>query len=172
MGTIDYMAPEQTGDSHDVDIRADIYALGATLFKLLCNQVPYANARLDTAVKKLNALATQPVPSIREIRSDVPKALDHVISKALAKDADERYATPEALARELAPFCEGAQLAEWASQTDQVLDGVDSFADSPEFVIPPNTRLAPGMSYYVKIDAYVVGDKAVSSRHISFTVED
>ncbi|MBI2479966.1 MAG: serine/threonine protein kinase [Planctomycetia bacterium] len=40
MGTIDYMAPEQTSASRDVDIRADIFSLGATLYKLLCGQAP------------------------------------------------------------------------------------------------------------------------------------
>ena len=49
---------------------------------------------------------------------------------------------------------------------------VDSFADAPEFRVPSHIRLAPGANYYVKVDAYVVGDKAVSSSHISFTVAD
>ncbi|NCF52977.1 hypothetical protein GWP57_15350 [Gammaproteobacteria bacterium] len=49
---------------------------------------------------------------------------------------------------------------------------IDSFADAPEFRVPSHIRLAPGANYYVKIDAYVVGDKAVSSSHISFTVAD
>lgn len=49
---------------------------------------------------------------------------------------------------------------------------VDSFADTPEYAVPPHIRLAPGMNYYVKIDAYVIGDKAVSSSHIYFTVAD
>jgi hypothetical protein len=49
---------------------------------------------------------------------------------------------------------------------------VDSFSDTAEFVLPTHIRLAPGADYYVKIDAYVLGDKAVSSRHIHFMVKD
>lgn len=49
---------------------------------------------------------------------------------------------------------------------------VDSFADAPAYAVPPHIRLAPGTNYYVKIDAYVVGDKAVSSSHVHFTVAD
>ncbi|MDX1480423.1 MAG: hypothetical protein R3315_02030 [Woeseiaceae bacterium] len=49
---------------------------------------------------------------------------------------------------------------------------VDSFADTAEFTVPPHVRLEPNVTYYVKIDAYVVGDKAVSSSHIPFTVAE
>jgi len=104
MGTIDYMAPEQTGDSHDVDIRADIYGLGATLFKLLCDRAPYAEKRFDTAIKRLKALATQPVPSIQELRAEIPADLDTVVKKMLAKEAADRYATPQQLVDALQPF--------------------------------------------------------------------
>ena len=58
MGTLDYMAPEQGGDSHQVDIRADVYSLGATLYKLLCGEAPFGAAKYDTPVKKLVALGT------------------------------------------------------------------------------------------------------------------
>ncbi|MCH7726307.1 MAG: serine/threonine protein kinase [Planctomycetes bacterium] len=95
MGTIDYMAPEQTGDSRDIDIRADIFGLGATLYKLLCGQAPYSDPKYNTAVKKLAALATEPIPSITERRLEVPEELAALLEKMLAKDADHRFATPQ-----------------------------------------------------------------------------
>jgi hypothetical protein len=49
---------------------------------------------------------------------------------------------------------------------------VDSFTDTAEYAVPSHIELAPGVDYYVKIDAYVVGDKAVSSSHTHFTVSD
>jgi len=75
MGTVDYMAPEQGSDSHEVDIRADTYSLGATLYKLLCGQAPFAGKQYDTPVKKLMALATKPATPIGERRPEVPQGL-------------------------------------------------------------------------------------------------
>ena len=57
MGTIDYMAPEQAEDTHSVDIRADLYSLGATFYTLLTGQPPYSGAEFDTPMKKMAAMA-------------------------------------------------------------------------------------------------------------------
>ncbi|HUG68011.1 MAG TPA: protein kinase [Pirellulaceae bacterium] len=128
MGTIDYMAPEQTGDSHDVDIRADIYGLGATLFKLLSGSAPYAAERLDTMVKKLNALATQPVPAIREHREEVPEELAAIVTNMLAKEASHRPATPQEVADALAPFAAGCDLPTLVASYEEQRSATD---DSP-----------------------------------------
>lgn len=111
MGTIDYMAPEQGGDSHQVDIRADIYSLGATLYKLLTGVAPFAGEKFDTPVKKLMALATQSPNSIRSLRPDVPAPLAQIIERMLAKNPADRFATPEELIDALAPFCTAADLS-------------------------------------------------------------
>lgn len=110
MGTVDYMAPEQGGDTHHVDIRADIYSLGATLCKLLTGQTPFANPAHTTLMQKLTALATQqPVP-LRERRPDVPAALAEIVDGMLARLPERRYATPLAVAHALQPYCRGADL--------------------------------------------------------------
>ena len=111
MGTLDYMAPEQGGDSHDVDIRADIYSLGATLYKLLCGQAIYAGAKYTGAVQKLTALALVEAPPIQERRDGVSDEIAAVVHKMIAKNRDERYTTPGEVADALASFCDAADLA-------------------------------------------------------------
>ncbi|MGI8982403.1 MAG: SUMF1/EgtB/PvdO family nonheme iron enzyme [Pirellulaceae bacterium] len=111
MGTIDYMAPEQGSDTHGVDIRADIYSLGATLYRLLTGAAPFAGEKFDTPVKKILALATKEPPAIQSCRSDIPPRLAAIIHKMLAKDPADRFATPEELAETLAPFCQSANLS-------------------------------------------------------------
>ena len=110
MGTLDYMAPEQAGDTHTVDIRADIYSLGATLYKLLTGRVPFQGPQYASTVKKLMALATQDPPRIDSFREDLPEELVDVVHRMLARQPQDRYATPAELAAAVAPFVEGANL--------------------------------------------------------------
>jgi formylglycine-generating enzyme required for sulfatase activity/WD40 repeat protein/serine/threonine protein kinase len=115
MGTLDYMAPEQGGDTHHVDIRADIYALGASLYRLLSGIAPFGDPRFDTVVKKLMALATKEPRAMEELRPDVPRELAAVIKRMMAKSPDDRYGTPAEVAAALAPFSAGAKLASLAT---------------------------------------------------------
>lgn len=122
MGTFHYMAPEQGRDSHDVDIRADIYSLGATLYKLLCGEAPFPSSKYDTPVKLLMALASEPVPSIATNRDDLPAGLVAIVDRMLAKQPSDRFTTPQQVADALAAFTEDANLAallEHAAETTE-----------------------------------------------------
>lgn len=111
VGSLEYMAPEQGGDSHLVDIRADIYSLGATLFKLLTGKSALSGEQ-RTVMQKLTALATEEAPSVRILRPDVPERLAAVIARMLSRQPRDRYATPADVASALQPFCAGADLSE------------------------------------------------------------
>lgn len=111
MGTLDYMAPEQGGDSKSVDIRADLYSLGATLYRLLTGEVIYHGAKYETPVQKMMALAIEPAPPIQSRRADIPDGLAAIIHRLLEKNPADRYATPDEVAEALAPYCAGANLA-------------------------------------------------------------
>jgi serine/threonine protein kinase len=72
LGTIDFIAPEQALDAASADIRADIYALGGTLFWCLIGRYPFP-AKGSTA-EEINRRLSQPPPSARELRPEVPRA--------------------------------------------------------------------------------------------------
>lgn len=111
MGTADYMAPEQARDTHGVDIRADLYSLGCTLYKLLTGQAPYPEPKYRTAFEKMTAHSNDaPVP-IAELRSVVPPAVAEIVDRLLSKNPEDRYSTPSELADALEPFARNADLA-------------------------------------------------------------
>lgn len=120
MGTADYVAPEQVGDSRAVDIRADIYSLGCTFYKLLSGRAPYGGPEYRGALEKMNAHLHRPVPPIGELASALPAALVAVLERMLAKQPEARFATPAEVVDALRPFCAGAnpgRLIEQAEQT-------------------------------------------------------
>lgn len=88
MGTVDFMSPEQSLSTKNVDGRADIYSLGATLYYMLTGNVMYPG---KTAMVKLMAHRKSLIPSLRVSRSDISENLDAVYSKMVAKDLNDRY---------------------------------------------------------------------------------
>ena len=102
MGTPGYMAPEQWRDSHRVDIRADVYALGCTLFHLLTGRTPYSGSPND----QMYGHVVAETPSIE----GVPEELARFVERMLAKIPDDRPPTPSEVARFLEPFCAGSDL--------------------------------------------------------------
>lgn len=111
MGTFDYLAPEQATDTRNIDVRADIYGLGCTLFKLLTGRTPYAGDRGLTAYQRIRAHIEEPIPSAMAIRTDIPAELDALLTKMLAKSPAERIQTPEELQQQITPLCAGHDLA-------------------------------------------------------------
>jgi serine/threonine protein kinase len=101
LGTADYLAPEQALDSHGVDIRADVYGLGATFYFLLTGRPPFAEG--TTAQKLIWHQTRQPKP-IGTFRRDVPAAMIAVIEKMMAKAPAHRQQTPIEVAEALAPW--------------------------------------------------------------------
>jgi serine/threonine-protein kinase len=100
MGTPDYMAPEQARGDH-VDSRADIYAVGAMLYRMLTGKKPFEG--LDPMATLTAVLVQEPGrPTI--VNPDVPLALELVIQRAMAKDPKDRYQSMAELERELSGF--------------------------------------------------------------------
>ncbi|TWU05532.1 protein kinase domain-containing protein [Stieleria varia] len=110
MGTADYIAPEQVTDSRTVDIRADIYSLGCTLYKLLTGQAPFGTQAHSTAFAKMNAHVSETPPSVRGLRDDVPAKLIALLDRMMAKDPSHRPAKPLEVAQQLADIADRSDL--------------------------------------------------------------
>ncbi|MFZ0428558.1 MAG: protein kinase [Acidobacteriota bacterium] len=100
MGTPAYASPEQLrGDV--LDLRADIYSVGATLFTLLTNRAPFTG---DNAVQVVANAVNQKPPPLSQFRTDIPPGLEQVIERCLAKEPEGRYPDYAALRNDLLPF--------------------------------------------------------------------
>ncbi|MFO7684263.1 MAG: serine/threonine-protein kinase, partial [Chloroflexota bacterium] len=90
VGTPMYMSPEQVYGDKELDGRSDIYALGIILFQMLTGHLPY---EADTPAKMMMKHILDPVPDILSARPDLPQGAEAVVSKALAKERDDRFDT-------------------------------------------------------------------------------
>jgi eukaryotic-like serine/threonine-protein kinase len=105
-GTLAYMPPEQiSGDTHLLDGRADIYALGAVLYELLTGRPLFRAADIDEYRELI--LRREPRP-LRSIDATVPAELERVCLKCLAKEVKDRYHTAQDVAAELEAWLAGS----------------------------------------------------------------
>ncbi|MBI2481587.1 MAG: protein kinase, partial [Planctomycetia bacterium] len=111
MGTLDFMAPEQVENSHEVDERADVYSLGATLYKLLSGRAPHTTEPREPLLSKLRRIATEPPMPLRERSPELPAELCGLVDRMLSHDAADRPASMEAVATSLSSFAGSSDLA-------------------------------------------------------------
>jgi outer membrane protein assembly factor BamB len=99
-GTPQYMAPEQCARGSRIDSRADVYALGLILYELLAQRLPYEMR--GTAWAETVRMVREAVPvDLRRVDSTIPRELEAVVRRAIAKDPDARYGTASELGDEL-----------------------------------------------------------------------
>jgi formylglycine-generating enzyme required for sulfatase activity/serine/threonine protein kinase len=104
LGTIDYLPPEQAVDSHAVDIRADIYSLGATLYHILASHAMFPEG---TVRQKLTWHQMRKPKPLNEVREDVSVGLAKVVARMLEKEPEARYQTPAEVEEALAKWAIG-----------------------------------------------------------------
>ena len=101
LGTPDYIAPEQIVNALDVDIRADLYSLGGTLFYLLTGRPPFQATSLYDIYQAHMSRDAEP---LNLIRPEVPAELAALVGKMMAKDPNRRFQRPGEVAEALKPF--------------------------------------------------------------------
>ena len=115
LGTADYISPEQVTDSRQVDVRSDIYSLGATFYKLLTGSAPFADARYSSAFAKMTAHVSSKPVTLRTVRPEVPVVVERLVSAMLSKRPEDRPQTPSEIVDELSSYGESSNLQDLAS---------------------------------------------------------
>ncbi len=132
MGTAEYLAPEQAQDASRVDIRADLFSLGATLYWCLTGKAPFPSG--GNILHDLARRRTQPSPSLRAWRPELPAELDQVVARLMALDPDDRYAAPEQVLQVLLPFLKPATRARHLLCAEAPV--ADQPAEQPDGLLP------------------------------------
>ena len=141
LGTPIFMAPEQCRGAGEVDARADVYALAAIVFTMLCGRPPFVRASTGELIA---AHLMEPPPSPASLEPSVPPELDQLVLRGLAKDPSERPQTMKALERELAGVGEVVKRAAPAGGVAAL--PIRNSGDAPEAVVRLGPATGRGMS--------------------------
>jgi serine/threonine-protein kinase len=145
MGTPCFMSPEQLRSTRDVDARADIWSIGAILHALLTGDPPYdGESNADVSAK---IIRDAPTP-IRQLRPEVPKAIEEVILRCLEKEPSARFEDVAELAHALAGVTERESIKASAARVSRGAAGVAATlvshrSDPPGADAPPSMPTGP-----------------------------
>jgi len=104
VGTPSYMSPEQIRSAHHLDLRSDVYSLGATFYHLICGAPPFAGeGPMDVVAKHLTERLVPPI----DHKPNLPPAVSSVVCKMMAKSPDNRYQDYDSLAQDLQDLLDG-----------------------------------------------------------------
>jgi serine/threonine protein kinase len=174
LGTADYLSPEQAIDSHNVDIRTDIYSLGCSYYYTLTGQPPFGEGSI---AQKLIWHQTRAPRAIKEFRADIPDHLNQVLIKCMHKKPDERFANPNELIAELsryANFCypptpeelpELSAMARGVPFGGDILSGIAT-QDEPSPIVSRDPESRPSQIFDSQASKRVAGSDD-STVHIS-----
>ncbi len=151
LGTPDYMAPEQWENTHAVDGRCDLYALGCTLHYLLTGRAPYSESQYATLVSKMKGHTLDDVPDLVEARreaiagrdklegDEVTPEVDAIYRKLMAKRPEDRFQAAKELVAALAPHGR-SRIA--AARSDSTINSSTAGTQQAESRCKPQTRLS------------------------------
>lgn len=131
MGTPLYMAPEQARNAKAVDLRADIYSLGCSLYHFLTGELPFQG---ETALELVMAKEKGLFTAARKLNSEIPDRLDLLIDRMIAKDPDHRYGDCNELLADL-------HAMNLASEALSFIEGAEPAADGGSSVTAPSARV-------------------------------
>src|SRR5690606_6207648 len=144
-------------DSRSVDVRADIYALGGTLFYLLTGSPPFASQDYPTAFAKMNAHVSTAAPSLASRRSDCPVEVTRLVDAMLGKQPDRRPAQPAEVATRLEQHAAGAELQALAARAAD-LDLTPQVEVAPRIATATRRQPLPWMRRKIPVPVAIAAD--------------
>ena len=99
VGSLNYMSPEQLSGNVEVDVRTDVYSTGVVLFQMLTGRLPFDGG---STAATLRMIVQDPPPPLGKYLQDCPEELEGILHRAMVKDREERYPSPEDFAFDLA----------------------------------------------------------------------
>lgn len=157
VGTAAYAAPE-TIEGRPADHRTDIYSLGCALFRLLTSRTPYED-NSNSLHAMLAGHLMRPVPHVTDINRTLPREIDDVIARALAKNPDERFQTAGDLA--------AATTAVLTNKPVPPTIARPASPANPTLTYPPTPAPAPAWPAYVPREATALAANGLAPQHFA-----
>jgi serine/threonine protein kinase len=143
-GTVQYMSPEQARGQRDLDVRADIYSLGATLYHMVMGQTPFSGS------DSLEVMAKQVMESLNSggmKNQRVSRHMHYFIERMMSKDKELRYSTPRELAEDITEQIEGFRSLEYkadeSANKTSIQKAMNPGKEPPAGIPPRTTRRIP-----------------------------
>jgi serine/threonine-protein kinase len=109
LGTVRYMSPEQA-EGKSVDVRSDVFSLGIMLYEMATGRCPF---RGETPISTISAILKDEPVSLTDMKQGLPRHLDRIVRRCLAKDRERRYSTAREVRLELEDLREETRTGEW-----------------------------------------------------------
>ena len=149
LGTAGYMAPEQCANPSEAGPQADLYSLGCTMHFLLRGHAPYSGR---CAEERVLAQLNEPIPSLCDSSADIPKEVDQVFCRLMAKSPADRYQNARELVADLDRLKSAGVIGESTAELDVVLEDyanhrwTESGVDAAASTVLLNRRTKAGVS--------------------------
>lgn len=149
IGTPSYISPEQARGSHDIDTRADIYSLGATLFHLLTGETPYQG---KTAAAIIIKHIKEPIPSVQDRCPDISPGTAALVTRMMQKAPDDRYQTTAEVVADIDRLLAGKSPRQVSGRQTRL-----SSVRLPQASVAVMREKVAPYALYIRYGAYAVG---------------
>ena len=161
LGTPFYMSPEQISGKK-VDIRSDIFSLGAVFYELVTGEKPFEAENTATLVYKI--VQTDPIPP-NIVNVNIPQAVARVIFRALAKDPSQRYQKPAEMLEDLKALASASPTDSEAVIASKLSFDRTMLADQPESAAPAIGHVSDPQGFPSEQQIYAAGPKGEAAHH-------